>query len=136
MTWFGLLGFALTVLFIADTTGLDLREQERYWLCVREGREQDYHGIAIHPRHLSLYETLVLRRHRYYNPELDRQAKIEELRATYQKALSDESGSYDEVKDFDHQISENAHRFFHNERQRSHESNEKLQMSENGKASD
>ena len=28
VTWFGLLGFALTVLFIADTTGLDLREQK------------------------------------------------------------------------------------------------------------
>ena len=29
VTWFGLIGFALTVLFVADTTGLDLREQER-----------------------------------------------------------------------------------------------------------
>ena len=47
-----------------------------------------------------------------------------------------ESGSYDEVKDFDHQISENAHRFFHNERQRSGGSNEKLEMPETEIASD
>ena len=119
-------------MFVADTTGLDLREQERYWLCVREGREHDYHGIAIHPRHLSLYETLVLKRHRYYDPELDRQAKIKELRQKYQEALSDESGSYDEIKDFDHQISEKAHRFFHNERVNVQESHEKLGL-DNGK---
>ena len=36
--WFGLIGFCLTVMFIPDTTGLDLREQERYWQFVREGR--------------------------------------------------------------------------------------------------
>jgi hypothetical protein len=31
VSWFGLLGFFLTVVFVPDTTGLDLREQERYW---------------------------------------------------------------------------------------------------------
>ena len=121
VTWFGLLGFVLTILFVADTTGLDLREQERYWLCVREGREQDYHGIAIHPRHLNLYETLVLKRHRFYNPQLDRQSKIKELRVKYEEILSGEWNN-DEFKDFDHQISENAKRFFDNDRQRVRES--------------
>lgn len=117
VTWFGLLGFVLTVFFVADTTGLDLREQERYWLCVRKGRQQDYHGIAIHPRHLSLYEMLVLRRHRYYDPQQDRQSKIIEFRAKYEESLSSESRSYEELKDFDHHISENTFMFFHTERQ-------------------
>lgn len=63
--WFGLAGLLVTWAFLPDTTGLDLREQERYWLCVRQGREQDYHGIAIHPRHLSWYERVVLKRQKY-----------------------------------------------------------------------
>lgn len=70
-------------MFIPDTTGLDLREQERYWQYVLQGRAQDYHGIAVHPRHLSLYERLVLKRHKAYDPELDRKAKIDELRELY-----------------------------------------------------
>jgi hypothetical protein len=32
--WFGLLGIIITEVFLPDTTGLDLREQERYWQCV------------------------------------------------------------------------------------------------------
>ncbi len=81
--WFGLFGFFLSVVFIPDTTGLDLREQETYWSFVRQGRAEDYHGPAVHPRHLSMWETYVLKRHRAYNPELDRQAKIEALREEY-----------------------------------------------------
>jgi len=41
VSWFGLIGFILTVLFTPDTPGLDLREQERYWMHFRQGREQD-----------------------------------------------------------------------------------------------
>jgi hypothetical protein len=29
-----LLGIIITEVFLPDTTGLDLREQERYWQCV------------------------------------------------------------------------------------------------------
>jgi hypothetical protein len=75
----------LTLIFIPDTTGLDLREQERYWQSVRVGRVNDFHGIAIHPRHLSWYERAVLKRHTNYDPELDRKTKIAELRALYQE---------------------------------------------------
>ncbi|KAF2093072.1 MFS general substrate transporter [Rhizodiscina lignyota] len=85
VSWFGLIGFILTVVFIPDTTGLDLREQERYWQFVREGREQEYHGIAIHPRHLSLYERVILKRGNRYDGELDRQMKMDELRKLYEK---------------------------------------------------
>jgi len=69
--WFGLTGFILTVLFVPDTTGLDLREQERRWKYIREGRGHEYHGIAIHPRHLSWWEMYVLGYHKNYNPQLD-----------------------------------------------------------------
>lgn len=91
VSWFGLIGFCLTLVFILDTTGLDLREQERYWQYVRG---DDYHGIAIHPRHLSLYERVVVKRDRNYNPELDRQAKIDDLRALH-KVVSEVSGKED-----------------------------------------
>lgn len=97
---------------LPDTTGLDLREQERYWVvspasyrarpprpfagraaartrsrrrielltvprqqCVRQGREEDYHGIAIHPRHLSWYERVVLKRQKHCS-SLDRLLSI------------------------------------------------------------
>jgi hypothetical protein len=50
---------------------LDLREQERRWKYIREGRYDQYHGIAIHPRHLSVFEWGVLRLHRMYDPSLD-----------------------------------------------------------------
>ena len=86
--WFGLIGFCLTVVFIPDTTGLDLREQERYWLFMREGRQDEYHGIAIHPRHVSLFEKVILKRGRNYDPELDRKAKTEELRSLYDRVNS------------------------------------------------
>lgn len=85
VAWFGLVGFILTATFIPDTTGLDLREQGRYCQCVREGREDQYHGIAIRPRHLSVFECFVLHRHKNYDPKLDREAKVEELRQLYEK---------------------------------------------------
>lgn len=69
--WFGLAGFVLTILFVPDTTGLDLREQERRWRYVVEGRASEYHGIAVHPRHLSFFETRVLGLHKNYDPALD-----------------------------------------------------------------
>jgi Sugar (and other) transporter len=127
VTWFGLLGFALTVLFVADTTGLDLREQERYWACIREGRPHDYHGIAIHPRHLSNWERYVLHRDRYYDPELDRQAKIDELRARYEELIS--SDIEDELKDPEG-VSESAIQFFQMEKEREKTSDGKLGIEE------
>mgnify|MGYP002716174148 FL=1 len=87
VTWFGLAGLITTLVFLPDTTGLDLREQERYWEYVMNGRVEDYHGVAIHPRHLSLYERVVLKRNRYYNPALDRQQKTQEFRQIYHSSL-------------------------------------------------
>ncbi|ETS64420.1 hypothetical protein PaG_01274 [Moesziomyces aphidis] len=98
VSWFGLLGWVLTMVFIPDTTGLDLREQERYWECVVQGREQDYHGVAVHPRHLSLYERVVLKRHRHYDPELDRQQKLQELEALFHSSKAEKGAAEDEVE--------------------------------------
>ncbi|KAK4153563.1 putative inorganic phosphate transporter 1-6 [Chaetomidium leptoderma] len=77
--WFGLAGMVLTWLFLPDTTGLDLKEQERRWTYIRAGRDSDYHGIAIHPKHLSLWERLK-GVGKNYNPELDTKQKIEDMR--------------------------------------------------------
>ncbi len=98
VSWFGLIGFILTIVFIPDTTGLDLREQERYWYYVKDGRAQDYHGVAIHPRHISLFERVVLKRHLNYNPELDRKAKIDELRDLYHKVEGNKAAESDDEK--------------------------------------
>jgi Sugar (and other) transporter len=81
--WFGLAGMLLTLLFLPDTTGLDLKEQERRWKYIRDGRESDYHGVAVHPKHLSLYENL-RGVGKYYNPELDFASKIQDIREDWE----------------------------------------------------
>lgn len=62
-----------------DTTGLDLQEQERRWSYIRAGREHDYHGVAVHAKHLSVWERM-RGVGKDYNPELDLADKVEELR--------------------------------------------------------
>lgn len=94
VTWFGLAGLFVTLLFLPDTTGLDLREQERYWEYVMNGNAQDYHGVAIHPRHLSLFERVVLKRHLPYNPQLDAQQKMAEFRTVFHSTVG--AGHYGE----------------------------------------
>lgn len=87
MPWFGLAGVVVTFFFIPDTTGLDLREQERYWTYVRQGRAEEYHGVAVHPQHLSVYERWVLKRHLAYDPEKDREDRVDALRVVYESWL-------------------------------------------------
>jgi hypothetical protein len=101
--WFGLAGVVLTVVFLPDTTGLDLKEQERRWAYIRAGREHDYHGTAVHPKHLSLWERM-RGVGKYYNADLDYKQKIEEMRgewATHMAARADEKGARLEHEDFD-----------------------------------
>lgn len=97
--WFGLAGMLLTLLFLPDTTGLDLKEQERRWQYIRAGRESDYHGVAVHPKHLSLYERL-RGVGKHYNAELDYQQKIEEMRsdweATQARQAHEKGGQFDD----------------------------------------
>jgi hypothetical protein len=107
---------ALTALFLPDTTGLDLREQERYWRCVRSGHPELYHGIAIHRRHLSWFESRILKRDRFYDPVQDRKDRVEELRILYESHLiarEDPSGASDEA---DHAyITDDVINYFRNE---------------------
>jgi hypothetical protein len=115
--WFGLMGVILTEVFLPDTTGLDLREQERYWSFVREGRAADYHGVAVHPRHLSRWEQWVNKRHLAYDPVKDRQAKIDELRQIYER-MQEEKGSEESLVDPDDAsfVTPDVSQFFEEER--------------------
>ncbi len=83
--WFGLAGMIVTLLFLPDTTGLDLKEQERRWQFLRAGRDSEYHGIAVHPQHLSWWERF-RGVGKHYNPDLDYEQKIEEMRADWEAA--------------------------------------------------
>jgi len=100
--WFGLAGVFLTVLFLPDTTGLDLKEQERRWYFIRQGRDYDYHGIAVHPKHLSLWERM-MGVGKHYDPQLDYKQRVQEYRAEWEvvmaKKAEDEAAFVDEAED-------------------------------------
>ena len=100
--WFGLLGMLVTFLFLPDTTGLDLKEQERRWYFIREGREHEYHGVAVHPKHLSLYERL-RGVGKYYDPDADYKQKVEEMRSDWERGqarlTAEKAGHYDDDDD-------------------------------------
>lgn len=66
-----------------------------------DGRANEYHGVAIHPKHLSLWETL-WGDHKNYNPEADFKQKVDEMRQEWeerQRAKFSENESSN--KDFD-----------------------------------
>lgn len=101
--WFGLAGMILTIFFLPDTTGLDLKEQERRWAYIRSGRENEYHGVAVHPKHLSLWERF-RGVSKSYNADLDYKQKIEEMRGEWElhmAARASEKGGKLEREDFD-----------------------------------
>ncbi|TVY68768.1 Inorganic phosphate transporter 1-2 [Lachnellula suecica] len=81
--WFGLAGMLVTLLFLPDTTGLDLKEQERRFSYLQQGREEDYHGVAVNPHHLSLWERL-RGAGKHYNPQLDRDSKMADMAAEWE----------------------------------------------------
>lgn len=111
--WFGLAGMLLTWIFLPDTTGLDLKEQERRWSYLRDGRDSEYHGIAVHPKHISLWERL-RGVGKHYNPQLDKISKIEDLRAEWEshqvEKASKEDGLGDEFDDLDFPVE--VHNYF------------------------
>lgn len=82
--WFGLAGAILTFIFLPDTTGLDLKEAERRWNFIRKGEEHEYHGIAVHPHHLSLWERL-RGAGKHYDPQLDYEQKVLEMRGEWEE---------------------------------------------------
>ena len=97
--WFGLGGMIVTLLFLPDTTGLDLKEQERRWQFIRAGREHEYHGVAVHPKHLSWWERF-RGVGKNYDPDADYAQKIEELRADWEasqvRKASEKAGHSDD----------------------------------------
>ncbi|KAI9682913.1 MAG: hypothetical protein M1829_006349 [Trizodia sp. TS-e1964] len=102
--WFGLAAALITYVFLPDTTGLDLKELERWWRCVREGREEDYHGVAVHKQHLSKWENW-RGVGKHYNPEIDYHQRVEEMRKDYaemQAAVADEKdGAHEHMTEGD-----------------------------------
>ncbi|SZF06072.1 unnamed protein product [Blumeria hordei] len=109
--WFGLGGMLITWLFVPDTTGLDLEEQERRWALIRAGRENEYHGIAVHSKHLSLWERM-RGVGKSYNPDLDRAHRIVELRQEWEKMESDKASHEDGLPSEDHGFSEAVQAWF------------------------
>lgn len=101
--WFGLAGALLTWLFLPDTTGLDLKEQERRWQYIRDGREHDYHGVAIHPKHLSVWER-IRGVGKHYDAAKDYEQRIEEMRRDWEGAMArraEEKAGKEDVVDED-----------------------------------
>ena len=45
--------------------------QERRWFFIRNGKPEDYHGPAVHWRHLSRWERHVCKTHLQYDPVED-----------------------------------------------------------------
>ena len=116
--WFGLAGMVLTFLFLPDTTGLDLKEQERRWQFLRSGREAEYHGVAVHPKHLSLWERW-RGVGKYYDPNLDYKQKIEEMRYDWEDTQArrhDEKGIHEDDVHEDSIWTDDVSSYFHSTR--------------------
>lgn len=112
--WFGLAGALLTWLFLPDTTGLDLKEQERRWAFIRAGKETEYHGIAIHWKHLSWWERF-RGQHKGYDAAKDYEQKIQEMRAEWverQQHKFSEKHGWDQVENDDDEVSDDVHNYF------------------------
>jgi MFS family permease len=117
--WFGLAGMLVTYLFLPDTTGLDLKEQERRWAYITAGRENEYHGVAIHPRHLSMWErwTGVGKN---YNPELDRPSKIADMRSEWEAKQEEKMSNEKGIGGADDEYEQGVHEYFHKTTSNSH----------------
>jgi hypothetical protein len=50
--------------------------------------EHEYHGTAVHPVHLSLWERL-MGKGRYYDPQLDYEQKLQEYRTQWETAMAE-----------------------------------------------
>jgi len=112
--WFGLAGMIITSVFLPDTTGLDLKEQERRWSYIVAGRADEYHGIAIHPKHLSLWERW-RGVGKNYDAELDLKAKIEDLRVEWElheRDRTSKEAAGEPAPDHDHEFSDEVHGYF------------------------
>lgn len=79
---FGLFGCVITLIFLPDTTGLSLDELDRLHKYMLAGEFEHYHGEAINPRHLSLFERFALGWSKHYDPDMDAQHReVQEVAA-------------------------------------------------------
>jgi MFS family permease len=100
----GLSGAIVTIIWLPETTGLDIEEYDRMHRCVLEGRFHEYHGEAVNPHHLSLWEIYVQQWHKQYDPDLDRQqfeAEIKHYGLTAAALLKRAVGSSNKVQPAD-----------------------------------
>ena len=67
-----------------------------------------------------MWERYVLNRHRHYNPDLDKKAKIDELRAKYETSITSEKIDDDDSES----VSGNVSRYFELEKQHSRSTEE------------
>jgi hypothetical protein len=110
--WFGLAGMLVTLLFLPDTTGLDLKEQERRWAYIRAGRAHEYHGVAVHSQHLSLWER-IRGQGKYYDPEQDHQDRVNDMRADWEAAENEkQTNEAGEAVHEDHELTPQIHQYF------------------------
>ncbi|KAJ6788253.1 hypothetical protein PWT90_02390 [Aphanocladium album] len=115
--WFGLAGMLLTYVFLPDTTGLDLKEQERRWRYIREGRTEEYHGVAVNPKHLSVWERM-MGLAKTYDPEKDWKAKVADMRKEWEDVQAARGPKETENNHADHgmgddgEFSQEIHEFF------------------------
>lgn len=111
------MGLIVTVLLLPDTTGLDLKEQERRWAFIRSGQADDYHGIAIHPKHLSLWERW-RGVGRGYDAEMDYRQKINDLRRDWESSQArivaerEEAKGYGDGEEWDDALSTEVSSYF------------------------
>lgn len=113
--WFGLAGMLCTWLYVPDTTGLDLHEQERRWTYLRAGRDEEYHGIAVHPHHLSVWENW-MGAGKHYNPDLDYQSKINDLREDWEFKQGEKADKEAAVTSDDDEYTEHINDYFRSTR--------------------
>lgn len=104
------IGFILTLVFIPQTMGLNLAEQGRYWQAVEDGDPRDYHGVAIHPSHISLYERKVLGRSRNCDSKKDHNDRVELLRQAYHD--SKKNDGHEEIVMATTTLDDNAKTYF------------------------
>jgi hypothetical protein len=112
--WFGLIGMVLTFVFLPDTTGLDLKEQERRWGYIRNGRGNEYHGVAVHPKHLSLWER-IWGISKLYNAELDLKAQITDLKEEWETREAEKrevEAKGGDVSDDESEFTDEIHGYF------------------------
>ncbi|KAI9810011.1 MAG: hypothetical protein M1826_003802 [Phylliscum demangeonii] len=77
----GALAAAVLYNYISTPTKF-LVEQERRWCFIRRGRPRDYHGVAVHPKHLSVWERF-RGQAVSYDPDLDYRQRIDEMRGRW-----------------------------------------------------